>query len=270
MVTRAAGYTLDYYYAIVRGYKPLPPLADGTSQFANAAVPGAMPLGGFGERITAGPVVNGIIWPNGALYVPPAIGVQPSIASTSINDTAGGTGIRLLEVHYLDSNLIPHEEFIIPNGVAPVLMVATDVRWINCMHAHTVGAAGGAAGTITASFGGNALSIIAIADLRCRSSLRMVPKGKVCFVKTLVGGATSGTASASVHIELVASVMDQHQFTQQGLLFAFSEVAVQDSSEALDLSLPGMFPEGTIIGMSLTTDKAALVTGTWFGWLEDA
>jgi len=35
-------------------------------------------------------------------------------------------------------------------------------------------------------------------------------------------------------------------------------------------NVAGAFPEGSIVLMEVTTDKAAIVTGDWFGWLEDA
>lgn len=247
-----ASYVQDYLLAVARG-----------------AVPGAEPFGGFGERVTVGAVVNGLIWPNGVLYIPAIAGVQPSIASTSINDTAAGTGVRTAEVHYLDVNLDPQAEIVTLNGTTPVLMAATDVRFIQCLHAFTVGSGGYSAGVITASFAGNTMSEIGISDLRCRSTARMVPRGKYAFVAGAIGGAVSGTAASQVHIELVATELDAHQFTQQGLFFAHGEVAMQDSSEGMLFPVPLRFKEGTIIAMTFTCDKAALVTGTYFGWLED-
>lgn len=268
IVTKAANYVLDYYYAISRGYKPLPPLADGTTQFANSAVPGAQPLDGFGERVTTGPVVNGIIWPNGAVYVPPSAGVRPSLVSTSTNDAAAGTGMRTIEVHYLSTLLIPKQEIVTLNGTTPVLMAATDVRWIQKMHAQTVGSGGYAAGNITASFGGNTLQYLQLGDLKSRSSLRRVPKGKVLFIHDAVGGAVSGTAAAQVHIELVATEEDEHQFNDLGLFFPKTEIALQDTTANMPMH-PLKYNEGAIVGMSFSCDKAVTVTGTWFGWLED-
>jgi len=268
MVTKAANYQLDYYYAIARGFVPLPPLADGTEQFSNSAVPGAMPFNGIGERVTAGPVVNGMIWPNGAVYVPPIAGVQPSIASSSINDTAAGTGIRTVDVHYLDGSLTPKVEAITLNGVTLVPMVATDVRWIQKLHARTVGSGGGAAGNITAAFGANTLQYLQLGDVKSRSSMLRVPRDKVAFVHDAIGGAVSGTAAAQVHIELVATEEDEHQFAEQGLFFPKAEIAFQDSTAGFPMHFL-KFKEGTIIGMTFTCDKAVLVTGTWFGWVED-
>lgn len=248
----AGGYQPDYLQAVARG-----------------AVPGAEPFGGFGERVAAGAVLNGLIWPNGALYIPVPAGVQPSIVSTSANDTAAGTGVRSVEVHYLDANLAPQVEVVVMNGVTPVVMTATNVRFIQCMHAFTTGSGLMTAGVITASFAGSTMSQIAVADLRCRSSARMVPAGKYAFVKAALAGATSGTAAAQVHVELTATEMDAHQFTQEGLFFPQGELAFQDNSFGMELPLALRYSPGTIIAMSFTCDKGVTVTGTWFGWLED-
>lgn len=247
-----ASYEQDYLLAVARG-----------------AVPGAEPFGGFGERTTTGAVVSGLLWPNGALYIPASTGVQPSIVSTSANDAAAGTGIRSVEVHYLDANLDPRAEFVTLNGLTPVPMAATDVRFIQDVHAYTVGSGGYSAGAITASFAGGTLAEIGASNLRGRSTARMVPRGKYGFVNAAISGAASGTATSEVHIELVATELDTHQFTQKGLFFAYGEVAVQDNSAGLSFPTPLRFKEGTIIAMTFTCDKAALVTGTWFGWLED-
>lgn len=252
-------------------YNNRTPVENYQTAVARGKVIGAEPFSGFGERVTIGAVQNGIIWPDGAFYIPPAIGVQPSIASASANDASAGTGIRSVEVHYLDAALTPRSEFVTLNGITPVAMAATNVRFIQCIHAFTVGSVGYASGTITASSGANTMSQIAIGDIRCRSSARMVPAGKVAYIQALVGGASSGTAAAAVHIEIVATELDTHQFTDKGLFFAHGEVALQDNSTTLSMPIPaGPFHAGTIIAMTFTTDKSVTVTGTWFGWLETA
>lgn len=237
---------------------------------ARGEIAGAEPFSGFGQRITSVAVTNGIIWPDGVFYYPAAPGVQPSVVSTSANDTAGGTGIRTVEIHYLDANLAVQVTPVTMNGLTPVNLTPTDVRFIQCAHATTVGSGGVAAGTITVSHAGNTMSVISTGDTRCRSSARMVPAGKRAFVASLVGGSASGSAAATGHVDFVATEIDGEQFTDQGLFFAHGEVAMQDNSSTLDMSLPaGPFQAGTILAMTCTTDKASTITGTWFGWIED-
>lgn len=237
---------------------------------ARGEITGAEPFVGFGQKTTSGAETNAIIWPDGALYIPAPAGVQPSIVSTSANDTAAGTGIQQVEVHYLDANLAPQTTQVTLAGLTPVNLTPTDVRFIQCTHAVATGSGKAAAGIITVSYSGNTLSLINTGDLRCRSSARMVPAGKRAFVASMVGGMVSGTAAANGHIDFVATELDGGQYTSQGLFFGLGEVAVQDNSTSLDLSMPaGPFRAGTVLAMAGTVDKAATLTGTWFGWLEN-
>lgn len=242
----------DFLTAVARGY-----------------VTGAQPFYGYGERITSGAVSNVLIWPDGTLYVPSASGVQPNIVSTTANDASGGTGIRTVEVHYLDATLTPQTEVVTLNGTTPVNMVATNVRFVNCVHAVTVGSGGVSSGVITISYAGGNMNQIKSGDTRCRSSFRMVPAGKRAFIHSLVGGMVSGTASANGHIDIISTELDGEQYS--GIYFPLGEVALQDGSATLALPMPaGPFQAGSIIAMAVTADKAATVTGTWYGWLENA
>jgi len=194
-----------------------------------------------------------------------------SVVSTSANDSAAGTNVRVIEIHYLDANLVQQSEFLTMNGLTPVLTTATNIRFIECMHIHVAGGAttAFAAGTISASNGGTTYSQIAAGDTRCTSSARMVPAGKKAFVAGASASATSGTSAAKVRVRIVASELDTHQYLDPLILIPFGSIGVQDGSEALDFPLPIPFSAGTVIAMTATTDKDAAVNGDWFGWFED-
>lgn len=242
----------DYMTAVARGY-----------------VTGAQPFYGYGERITSGSVSNGLIWPDGALYIPSSAGVQPSIVSTSANDDSVGTGIQSIKVYYIDASLTVQSEIVTLDGLTPVTMAATDVRFINCLHAQTVGSGGVSAGVITISFSGGTMNQMKAGDTRCRSSARMVPAGKRAFIHSMIGGMVSGTASANGHIDIVATEIEGVQY--DGIFFPHGEVAIQDGTAVLGMPMPaGPFQAGTIIAMLASTDKASTITGTWYGWIENA
>ena len=254
---------------IVTPSDPLP--VDNTGYMvARGKVPGAEPIGAFGFREADAGETNRIVWPNGIFTLPPVAGVQMSIVSTSVNDTLTGTHARETELHYLDADLNPQTELIELNGLTPVLTVATNIRFINCLHIHDVGANSFADGDITASNGGVNYAQVAAGEVRCTSSARMIPKGKICYVAGVVGGSVSGTAAAKVVIKIVASELDTFQYLDPLILFPYGGVAVQDTSETFNFPIPLRFSEGTVIAFIHTTDKAASVTGSWFGWLEDA
>ena len=237
---------------------------------ARGKVPGAYPFGGYGERVANSSETNRVIWPNGVFTLPVSTGVQMSIVSTSADDDIAGTYTRKLEIHYIDSNGDEQHELIEMDGITPVLTTAVDIRFINCMHIHEVGDNSSAAGTITASNGGVTYAEISAGNVRCTSSMRMIPAGKVCYVAGAVAGAVSGTSAAKVIVKVVASELDAHQYIDPLILIPYGGVAVQDVSEAYNFPIPLKFSAGSVVGLILTTDKAATVTGSWFGWVEDA
>lgn len=238
-------------------------------QVARGLVSGAQPIGSYGERTTAGAETNRIIWPNGVFTLPDAAGVQMSIVSTSANDAAAGTGIQTIEIHYLDEDLIEKTEIVTLNGLTPVLTTATNIRFINCMHIQTYGANAYAAGDITASNGGTTYSQISTNETRCTSSARMIPAGKRAFLAGASAGSVSGTAATSAVVRIVATELDNHQYIDPLIFIPFGSVGIQDTSESFNFPVPLPFSAGSVIAMSATVDKAATVTGSWFGWLED-
>lgn len=239
------------------------------TDIARGKVTGAYPIGSYGQRTATGAETNRVIWPNGIFSLPDSAGVQMTIVSTSANDDAAGTNIRTVELHYLDADLVEKSEIVTLDGLTPVLTTATDIRFINCMHVETYGTTPYADGDITASNGGVTYSMIATAELRCSSSARMVSAGKVCYVAGAVGGAVSGTAAAGVFLKVVATELDGKQYIDPMILFPYGAIGMQDTSVAYNFPVPLRFSAGTVIALCLTTDKAATIGGSWFGWLED-
>lgn len=236
---------------------------------ARGLIPGARPFGGFGRRVAPGAEIN-VLWPDGTYSFPPAAGVQMSIVSTSASDGVAGTGIRSVEIHYLDANLAEQSEVVVLNGVAPVNTVATDIRFVQCMHMLTFGTGKAAAGNITLSNGGVTYSYIATGDVRCSSSVRMVPAGKRLIVTSFYGGGASGSAGAAIILYLATASFEGHDYTADNVFIPISSGAFQDNSGGITIPCPIAFTEGQSVGMTFSTDKAATIVGSWFGWLEDA
>lgn len=248
------GVTGDIYYReIARGN------VDGASQF-NA----------YGERTTAGAETNRVIWPNGVFSLPSSSGVQMSLVSTTANDTSDGAGIRTVHLHYLDASLNEQTETVTLNGTSSVTTTATDIRFIQCMHMATAGSGGAADGDITAENGGTTYSKIAAGEVRCSSSMRMVPAGKRLLVTGAGASAISGTSAAKVLVRLVSSTLDDEEFTNPLVLIPHGAIGVQDNAVSQIFNPPIAFTEGNVFGMTQTTDKAATIAGTWFGVLENA
>lgn len=236
---------------------------------ARGKIAGATSFGGFGEKVTSG-ADSGLLWPDGVYTYPPSAGVQVSVVSTSANDIAvTGSGARTIDIHYLDADLLEKIETVTMNGLTPVLTTATDIRFIQCMHLVTFGSGKAAAGSITASNGANIYSQISAGNVRCSSSLRMVPARKRLLITSMYGGCVSGTSAAKVVIRIVTPTFDGHDFTTDSLFMPLFSAGFQDSSSGLTIPCPLVFTEGQSVGMTFEGDKAATVIGSWFGVLEN-
>lgn len=246
-------------------------LARSPINIARGMAPGHQPFGSFGERTSTGAETDFPVWPDGQLPPMLATGVQMSIQSTSANDSAAGTHVRVVEIHALVGDaLLPYDEFITLNGTTPVLTQATDIRWIQCMHVHEVGTTPAAAGTITAEQDGNVYSEISIGKNRCSSSFRMVPGGKVLYIDGAVGSSISATSDTNTRLRLVANELDTHQYSSPLILIPYAPVGLQNGSVAFTFP-PGLsFNAGAIVGCTHTSNKAATITCSWFGRLEPA
>jgi len=232
--------------------------------------PNATQFSSYGELDVAGAVTNHLVWPDGPdLNVPPETGLQMTFVSTSANDDKdAGTGAQSIEIHYLDVNLDQQIEQIFLEGLTPVLTNATDIRFINAMHLETFGATKQTAGIVTATNSGTTYGQIAANKIRNSSSARMVPNNYKLRIVAMYGGGISGTAAARVVVRFFTTVLDAHDYTQDGLMIPFTAVGVQDLSLAISNIPPFTISSGVVIGFQCDTDKAALVSAGFFGELE--
>lgn len=232
-------------------------------------ITGARPFSGYGKKTTTG-ADSGVLWPNGSFVFPSSAGVQMSIVSTSASDGVAGTGIRTLDIHYLDANLAEQTETVTLNGTTPVLTVATNIRFIQCMHMVTFGTGKAAAGNISATNGGNTHSYIAVGEVRCTSSVRMVPAGKRLLVNAIYAGSASNPKNAISIINAASPSFDTHDYTTSNVFIPVATASFQDGSGGITLDCPISFTEGQSFGLTFSCDAAAIVSGQWFGWLENA
>lgn len=246
--------SIDYYEMIARGL-----------------IPGARPVAAYGKATAGAATPTKLLWANGTWTAPPEAGARIRIVSSSIQDAQGGTGIRSLHVHFLDENLEDRVEIVVLNGTNPVIMKYPKVRFIQCAHMDTFGSTKAAVGTIQFQNADNITLIyneIDPLEVRCTSSARMVPKGKRIVVTGGVVSSVSGTASAGAIFSLASSFFEDHDYIKSNILIPLASFGLQDGSDVVTLKPPLVFGEGVVIGILFLTDKAATVTGTWFGVLE--
>lgn len=243
--------------------------SDYPTSIARLRISGARPFSAYGEITTVG-AASGVLWPTTTPFAfPPPAGVQMAIVSSSANDTAAGTGIRQVRIIYLNASLVEQAEVVTLNGTTPVNTVATNIRFIQCMHAATVGSLGHAAGSVSATNSAILYSYIGTGTARCSSSVRMVPAGKKMIVTSVHAGSVSGTAAAASIIRVASPNFEGSDFTSQGVFMPLAATAYQDNSSGLTIPCPALRGPGQSIGLTYNVDKAATVVGTWFGWLED-
>ncbi len=263
----------EYLYGLGRliGTKTRPSVTSNIAlDISRGKITGAQAFSSYGKRTTSG-ADSGVIWANGAWTAPPAVGARISVVSTSASDGVGGTGIRSVELHCVDANLVPYNETVVLNGTTPVLTTATNIRFIQCGHMLTYGTGKAAAGTITFKDNSTAATYnqISIGENRCSSSARIVPYGKRMVIDGLVGSSISGAAQTSALLSIATTMFDGHDLSADSVLVPLATIGVQDGSESMAMATPLVFPAGAIVAMTYSVDKAATVTGSYFGWLEN-
>lgn len=86
----------------------------------------------------------------GVTILPRPGGIQLEIISTSANDTAAGSGVQSIDIHYLDPASVEQEETCPTNGLVAQITAKNDFADIQWMHTRTIGTVGGvAAGNIS-------------------------------------------------------------------------------------------------------------------------
>jgi len=237
---------------------------------ARGYMPGAQVFGAYGERTTSGAEVNSIIWPNGPFNLPPASGVQMSIGSTSAEDSATGDNVRSVVLHYLDTDLAPQTETVTLNGTTSVLTTATNIRFVQDFHVLTYGVNSVSAGFISVSHNAVIYNAMTFGTNRAASSARMVPAGKVLFVDGAVASSISGTSAARTELRIVSTELYGQLYNDPFIFFPQASIGVQDGAVSYQFGGALRFSAGAVVAIAHTSDKSAVVSGSWFGWLEGA
>jgi len=239
--------TMDYEAAIMHG------LITGASSFSSN-----------GDYIAGGAVSDFPVHEAGAVNIS-LTGVQMSIVSSSASDTAAGTGARAISIGYIENGtLAAKSETVILNGTTPVLTVATNIRFINSMTMISAGSGGKNAGSITATNGGLTYGAMSIGHRVQASAYRMVPTGKVFVPHEIIASSNSGAAAAQAIFHIV------NWSPTIPFWLPSNAVGCQDGPIVIPLKAGRPITAGSIIGVEVTIDKAAHVTASIIGHLENA
>lgn len=206
-----------------------------------------------------------------ANYVFPAAPQQMRVVSTSANDTAAGTGVQQVHIHYLDNLYNYQIATVILNGVTPVNTIPTNILRINGMHATAVGTGGNAAGTISlTNLAGTVTYAIILAGYNtARHGIFTVPAGKTGYIAQWQGSSGSSTGTHFTQIEIRATCHLGVLFP--GVFLFVDGMSGENFSNEASYRIPIPIPATADVKLSAISDAAnanATAIGSIFGWIE--
>lgn len=216
------------------------------------------------------------LWSEGGVYtLPPDGGIQMSVQSTNANDSINGTGVRVVQIQYLDANGNEKIESVNLAGVTPTLTIATDIAYVNGISATEEGSLNGAAGNVTLTNVARNIvyAAIEVGSGKDRQAVFTVPAGKMAFViETLLSGnAASGSGAEYLEGFLRATCDDLGNKLPRNV-FNFKSGQVQTNSgvwvtQQVPIVLPPLSTvKLSVISRNLTSNVLAI--GGFAGWLE--
>ena len=204
------------------------------------------------------------IWPSASTRQLPAAAGTVAVVSSSVNDTAAGTGARTVVLSGLDANYLTISETIALNGTTPVNSVNSYLR-VNRTYVSTAGSGSKNAGLITFSIGGNPQSFIEVSQGQCHCTQYTVPANKYILITSTRFGTGRMSGSADLHI---LGFIREYQADPVWR-------AIQDVYLFQNIYEPPTGP-GQLVGPRtelryvVTSTAATQVWAEWTGWEIDA
>lgn len=194
--------------------------------------------------------------PGGISTIPYPNGIQCRIVSSSVNDAAAGTGVRTVEIAYLDTNYDMQIEDIIMNGTTAVNTVATNIQRIWWIHTLTAGSGGVAAGNISLqnTTGTVTYEYISANGNRSLTSHFTVPDDKTGYIFGWT--ASSILAGASMRIRSTSHYHNRTLALSPGIFIFHGHTVLNNASIYIPFRIPQKFPARTDIKISALMDGA--------------
>ncbi len=214
------------------------------------------------------------MWEAGGLYVFPAAGgIQMEVRSTganAANDTATGTGVQQVMIHYLDTNYVERFEFKEMNGVTPVNTVATDILRVLNMHASRVGSGGVAAAEITLE---DTTSAVEYTRIRTGINTSLtgvwtVPAGKTLYITEWEASAIATNANRTAEF-LLRATSSFHENLLLGIFNVKDITHLTSGSIETTFDLPLKIPSKADVKVSVKSSAAMETACHIEGWYEE-
>ncbi len=168
------------------------------------------------------------IWLPGGSYAFPAAAAATTIVSSSVNDTAAGTGARTVRVEGLSSTFDEKSETVSLNGTGAVTLTNSYLR-INNVYVLTAGSGLVNAGTVDVKHSSTVLSRIAVGENRARQAI-FTPSSSLsqwAIVKLYAAAvnAVAGTVAVKVWTKKTAGLWQLRDVVAvYGTIMPFTEV----------------------------------------------
>lgn len=205
----------------------------------------------------------------GITYTVPAdAGIQMTVRSSNVSDTSAGTGVRTVEINYLNASGVEQTEIVTTNGGA-VNTVATNIRRVNYFHTVTAGTGAVAAGNITLTNTGNTVTYaqISAGGNFSRHGFFTIPSGKTGYITSAYVGA--GASASGRFVRALLRTTSDHAGNLTPNIFQYKRMAlVQDGGIQMKFDIPIKVPALTDIKFSAANDAGAEVACYLEGWLE--
>lgn len=238
----------------------------------NSYYPSRIPFIVPGEAVGTVQNVKHTLWDGPTSeYVFPTTPIQMQVVSSSASDTAAGTGVQSIHIHYLDTNYLEKTTVVTLNGTTPVLTTPTDILRINTFHATAVGTAGDAVGNISVQSVGGAVTygFLSAGHNRARMGIFTIPANKTGYIIHWQSSNGSPAGTHFVRVELEATTHDGILYP--GVFIYQEGAAGQNSTSEVNLEIPIVLPAKCDIKLSAISDSAtanATVVGNILGWYE--
>jgi len=231
-------------------------------------------LSAIGERDSIGSVITGSdVWHYtglDAMPIPNVAGELMELVSTDAQDSATGTGVQKVLVHYLDPDGVPGMEEVTMNGLTPVPIFSpnSNIRFVQDIHSTQVGSNGVAEGDIhirSVSTPANVYDMIKAGGNMSLSISKMVPAGKTLHI-TRWGASASGKYPVTLRLRST----DHHGQLYEGTFLFKDTATLENSSYSREWSKEEWFdiPELSIVKVSAwTSQPGANIAAHWSGAL---
>jgi hypothetical protein len=204
-------------------------------------------------------------------YVFPTIAMQMAVVSSSVNDSAAGTGCRTVYVHYLDDAYAVQTIIVTLNGTTPVNTLPVNILRINAFHCGSNGSTGAAAGniSITSVGGATTYGYIVSGENTARQAIYTVPAGVSGYISHWQ--ASSGSASGTHFTQIAIKATSHEGVLLPGVFLLVDEIGTLNGEGNINLPIPIRIPGMADVKMDAISDAAnanAIANGAIMGWFE--